>query len=512
MGNFKPHIGKNVIETLTLGMYDDARFIYREYVQNAADQIDVAVEEGILDHKKDGEINILIDKDQKLISIEDNATGIRSEDVLRFLGDVANSQKDRTKRKGFRGIGRLGGLGYCKKLIFETSYKGEAQKSIVTLNAKQLRKIIEDKNIKKDAASVIGMITTFDEKDEKKGKHYFKVTLENVTNEELLDESDIRDYLSMVGPVPFSKEFEFAKKIHKYYKKKNVKIEEYDVHLNINEQKLYKPYKTVMSARGNEIVEIKDVNFHDIRNDDDDLIAIVWYGISDNLNSQIPRNEITRGIRLRKDNIGIGSETTLGRFFGQERQVLNYIGEVYATSKEFIPNARRDYFNDNKTLKIFEKKLKEFFPELGALTQDSSNAHNRKKEILVYQEAIKSFKEDLKNETLTLKAEKTRRNELFKKEEKAKSAFKVIDRLKKKAKKNKNLNVVIENIIGETGLEIIPVDNVTSKKNNKHPVTRLSKLSSSEKKIVLNIFSILDDELAEETAEKLKKIIAKHYD
>lgn len=133
MDKYKPHIGKNVIETLTLGMYEDARFIYREYVQNAADQIDVAVEEGILGRKSDGEINITIDKIQKTISIEDNATGIKSDSVLKFLGDVANSQKDRTKRKGFRGIGRLGGLGYCEKLIFETSYKGEAIKSIITL-------------------------------------------------------------------------------------------------------------------------------------------------------------------------------------------------------------------------------------------------------------------------------------------------------------------------------------------------------------------------------------------
>ena len=110
MEGFKPHIGKNVIETLTLGMYEDARFTYREYVQNAADQIDIAVEEGILNQKNEGEINITIDKELRKITIEDNATGIENENVLQFLGDVANSQKDKEKRKGFRGIGRLGGL------------------------------------------------------------------------------------------------------------------------------------------------------------------------------------------------------------------------------------------------------------------------------------------------------------------------------------------------------------------------------------------------------------------
>jgi hypothetical protein len=46
--SFKPTIGKTVLETLTSGMYDDARFIFREYIQNAADQIDEAVELGIL--------------------------------------------------------------------------------------------------------------------------------------------------------------------------------------------------------------------------------------------------------------------------------------------------------------------------------------------------------------------------------------------------------------------------------------------------------------------------------
>ncbi len=111
---FKPRIGKNVIETLTSGMYADSMYIFREYIQNAADQIDVAVEEGILKSKDDGIIEITIDSEDRRIIIKDNATGISENSVLQFLGDVANSAKDGEKRKGFRGIGRLGGLGYCE--------------------------------------------------------------------------------------------------------------------------------------------------------------------------------------------------------------------------------------------------------------------------------------------------------------------------------------------------------------------------------------------------------------
>ena len=33
--NDDPKIGKDVIESLTLGMYEDCRFIYREYIQNS---------------------------------------------------------------------------------------------------------------------------------------------------------------------------------------------------------------------------------------------------------------------------------------------------------------------------------------------------------------------------------------------------------------------------------------------------------------------------------------------
>lgn len=47
-----PKIGKDVIESLTLGMYEDSRFIYREYIQNAADAIDKAIETSLLKKRR----------------------------------------------------------------------------------------------------------------------------------------------------------------------------------------------------------------------------------------------------------------------------------------------------------------------------------------------------------------------------------------------------------------------------------------------------------------------------
>ena len=60
----EPIFGKNVIETLSEGMYDNPLFLYREYVQNAADAIDAAVEAGVLE-KDDGQIQITIDSNKR---------------------------------------------------------------------------------------------------------------------------------------------------------------------------------------------------------------------------------------------------------------------------------------------------------------------------------------------------------------------------------------------------------------------------------------------------------------
>ena len=512
MENYKPRIGKNVIETLTLGMYENAHFIYREYVQNAADQIDVAVEEGILGRKSDGKINILIDDIQKSISIEDNATGIKSSEVLKFLGDVANSQKDRTKRKGFRGIGRLGGLGYCDKLIFETTYKGEATKSILTLDAKQLKRIIEDRAITMDAATVISVITSFDKEEEGVNEHYFKVKLHNVTNDMLLDEMSVKKYLSMVAPIPFSKDFPFSEKIHTHFNEKNIKIEEYNVHLSINNEKLYKAYKTELHSKiGSKPIKFSNIGFFELKNVENDLIALCWYGISDRLNFKISNNDIERGIRLRKDNIGIGSETTLSRVFGESRQNLNYIGELYAVSTSFIPNARRDYFNDNKTCQRLEQELKRLLPNLSSWTTDSSVLHNRLEDILKYNEKFKEFNKKVENKKYTKREEEYHKKKLEKSKDQAIFSKNVILKIKQKSSSDNTLKIIYDNIIGEMDINIeADRDSKGNTKSSTYPIT-LSQLNDNEKALVKEIFSIIQQNLSLEKAEMLKNKIAEHY-
>lgn len=43
----KPALGKHIFNIITSGMYNDPMMIYREYIQNAVDSIDLAEEMGL---------------------------------------------------------------------------------------------------------------------------------------------------------------------------------------------------------------------------------------------------------------------------------------------------------------------------------------------------------------------------------------------------------------------------------------------------------------------------------
>lgn len=117
-------IGKNIIENLTTAMYENLLIIYREYIQNAADSIDSAIKKNVLD-ADEAEIHIEINANERKITIADNGVGIPANQFKTIMSSIADSTKDRAEDKGFRGIGRLGGISSCTKLIFKCSAPGE---------------------------------------------------------------------------------------------------------------------------------------------------------------------------------------------------------------------------------------------------------------------------------------------------------------------------------------------------------------------------------------------------
>ena len=55
--NEKIIIGKHTLESLTSGMYSDPYVVFREYIQNSVDSIDMAISNGTL---KIGEDQIIV--------------------------------------------------------------------------------------------------------------------------------------------------------------------------------------------------------------------------------------------------------------------------------------------------------------------------------------------------------------------------------------------------------------------------------------------------------------------
>ena len=239
-------IGKNVIENLTTAMYENSYTVYREYIQNAADSIDKAIASGLIE-EKDAVIDINIEYHKRRITINDNALGIKADKFVKILTDIADSEKDPSKDKGFRGIGRLAGVGYCDLLIFKSSAKGENIESVIEWDGKKLREVLSDPDQHPSASEFVDEITKVYQNKAKEEEHYFEVIMDGVIPEsdDLLDKAAVIDYLESVAPVPFANVFIFKSKIKDFCKNNGLRMDEYTVQVNGNT--VFKPYKTKLS-------------------------------------------------------------------------------------------------------------------------------------------------------------------------------------------------------------------------------------------------------------------------
>jgi molecular chaperone HtpG len=112
-------VGKDILELLTGAMYADPLTVYREYVQNSADALDDAREAGF-NIKHEPQITVWLDHEHRSVRIRDIGIGVPNRDFIRRLTAIGASPKCGKARRGFRGVGRLSGLGYCQELVFRS--------------------------------------------------------------------------------------------------------------------------------------------------------------------------------------------------------------------------------------------------------------------------------------------------------------------------------------------------------------------------------------------------------
>jgi hypothetical protein len=386
MVQHKAEIGKYALESLTTGMYENHLVIYREYIQNSADAIDNAVKQGII-KRENALIDIIVDKDNNYIEVRDNGLGIKTKEAYSKLINVGKSDKVYEENRGFRGIGRLAGFAYCEKLIFETTSYGEEEKSIIVFDCKLMRELlIPDKHMDLSATDVLERVTSEIKDKEEKNLHYFKVKMIGINNNEdkLLKIERVYSYLSQVAPVPFNKaKFIFKSKIIEHFQSHDVPLIEYKVSIGKSYDELrpiYKPHKgrfklyskSNKQEKSDEILDIIPI-YKEVHGEQ---IYIGWYSKS-NLLGACSEVEL-KGIRLRKDNIQIGDNTTISELFKDDRFNSWYIGEIHIIDSGVIPNARRDNFELNDEYIKIRESLAELFNELYSQVRVTSQTRNSK--------------------------------------------------------------------------------------------------------------------------------------
>lgn len=354
-------VGKYTLESLTTGMYSDPKIVYREYIQNSVDSLEHAVSLGMLE-QQGMRIDIIVNADESYISIKDNGTGISAAEAAQTLMNVGSSKKRNANNRGFRGIGRLGGMSYCNTLVFTTSAENEKVKTVVSFDCKKLRHLLvpgeyEDMSL----SAVLEEITTIETFPEKEEKHYLCVEMVDVNGfSDLLDIDAARSYISQVAPLPYqSRHFIYTSQLKSYLSDNGYIVEEFPIFVGENESDLepvYKPNKSrFRSERGKRTVdEISSMKYFDVTVDGE-LYALGWYG-NCGWYGFLSEKEIS-GFRVRKGNILIGDSHTMNAIFKEARFNGWTQGEIFIVTDKLIPNARRDDFEQNDAYYKFMEAL-----------------------------------------------------------------------------------------------------------------------------------------------------------
>lgn len=402
-------IGKHALESLTTGMYADPFVIFREYIQNAADAIDEALNRKILDYGDD-RIEVVLSPIDRKIAIKDNGVGISITEAEKALISIGNSKKAQGNARGFRGIGRLAALGYCGKLVFETSSYLEKNGTRITINARKLsERLLLEENNDVSAEEVLKGVYTIEIFDEKEKEHYFNVMMEELdVGSELNNYNTVYDYLTQSIPVAYDLEkFVWGKEIKHRIESAGYRIPEYNVILTYagNSVNIYKPYQDsfAIDKNGSVIDSVKDVEIIELYGADGDISTFGWIAHTDYLGSIYDKR--IKGIRIRKGNILIGDGQTLNVSFKDARFNGWVLGELFVVDSQLIPNARRDNFEKNSAYFTWMEKLVSIFAGITKEIRAASVVRNNESSKVIHnsEETKEKVSEDIEIDTFTIR-------------------------------------------------------------------------------------------------------------
>src|SRR5205807_7868118 len=182
--------------------------------------IDDARAQGILGAADSGTVSITCDPLPRIMRIRDNGVGILSRHFIRKLTAFGASVKRGSQARGFRGVGRLAGLGYCQELIFRSRANSEPKVNELRWDCRTIRTSLRSAEFTGDLNHIVNESVEFRQLSvDGWPSRFFEVELRGVVrhrNDQLLNPAAIEDYLSQVAPVPFADDFKFAGEIREF--------------------------------------------------------------------------------------------------------------------------------------------------------------------------------------------------------------------------------------------------------------------------------------------------------
>ncbi len=362
-------VGAFFLETLTTGMYEDPFHCIREYVQNSQDAIYDAAREGLI-KSTDGQILISTGGTPKSpsLTIRDNGTGIALAKAYSTLVSLGASRKRPSQHAGFRGIGRLAGIAYCTTLRFRTKAKGEAEGTIVEYDCGLVRGFLKPGSVPIDVRDVMRQAvktSRFQETDE---QHYTEVEMLGLTSLglEFVEPEKLHPYLSQVAPVEYADEFTFAERIRSLATTHGdtLAIVQLDTKPKRTRVPIHKPYQNTAAVGGlgkraatSTLYDIEPFGSRELG----------WYGWigKSNFAGELTDDTVA-GVRFRVRNIQVGDQRIIEDMTEDlthsrtERRLQRWaMGEIFITSTQVVPNARRDGFEDSPAWREIRRDIRD---------------------------------------------------------------------------------------------------------------------------------------------------------
>jgi molecular chaperone HtpG len=342
-------IGKDILELLSSSMYVDPMTIYREYVQNAADSIDEARAMGQIDTGESGKVTISIDTSARDVKITDNGTGLSQAEFADRLAAFGASKKRGRGARGFRGVGRLAGIGYCQELVFRSRTPGETKVSEMRWECRKLKTILRSSEEHHDLREAVGQIVEL--RRIPGGNHpdrFFEVEMRGIIrhrNDQLLSASAISNYLSQVAPVPFRQEFPFKDKVLRHVGS-HVRLGDLQIFVGEQCTPVYRPHTGAMEIGVGVLDAFTEAELLSIEGIDGETACVGWI-LHHGYTGALPTACNVRGLRVRCGNIQVGDDRMFEELFPESRFNAWSVGELHVIDPRIIPNGRRDHFEQS---------------------------------------------------------------------------------------------------------------------------------------------------------------------